>query len=144
VIESGTVVRASDGSVDVRVESSDHCEACGMCESAGENQMLLLDVQDDVGAGLGDRVDVEVPDGSRLRGTMIGYGVPVLVLALGYLAGFLLGGAVGTDPDLTGAVTAVAAVVAVLVWLRRHGAGIMSAERFRPKVRAIIRRGSPS
>lgn len=142
MIENGEVVRASDGSVDVRLVPSDACESCGACSAFGPDAMVMRDVADRTGARVGDVVEVEMPEGTRLRASLIGYGVPLLVLAGGYLAGVLLAGVVGTDPDLTGAVTAVISVALVLVWLRARGGSVMSHERFRPWVRAIIRRSA--
>jgi sigma-E factor negative regulatory protein RseC len=143
MIETGEVVRTGIGDVDVRIAPSGQCESCGACAAVGANAMLLSGVADEHGARVGDEVEVDVPDGSRLRAALVGFGLPVLVLVAAYLAGFLLGSWLGTDPDITGAVLAGAVVAVGLIWLREHGRRVMSQERFRPRVRAIIRRSAP-
>lgn len=105
--------------------------------------MLMREVADVHGASVGDVVEIEIPDGSRLRAALLGYGVPVVAVLVAYLAGFLLGNLVGTDPDMTGAVATAVVVVGAVLRLRTTGRHIMSDERFRPRVRAIIRRGAP-
>ena len=142
MIEVGEVVRASDGSVDVRIAPSERCEECGCCAAVGADAMVMSDVADTHHARPGDTVEVEVPEGSRLRASLIGYGLPIAILVAGYLAGYLLADVIGADADVTGAVAAILSVAAALVWLRSRGAGLMSAERYRPRVRAIIRRGA--
>ena len=146
MIERGQVVSMGDGVVDVRMDGSEHCDSCGACTAAGLGGMLMTDVEDPLGASAGDDVEVEIPDGSRLVGALVGYGVPILVLLCGYLAGRLLGAWLGTDPDVTGAVVAVTAVVALVVLVRSYGRDLLDSARFRPRVRAIIRRcdGGPN
>lgn len=143
MIEKGEVVSVGDGGVDVRLLPTGHCETCGLCDSVGGGAMVLADVSDIHGASLGDHVEVDVPDGSRLRASVLGFAVPVLMLLVAYLAGFLLGNTLGIDPDTSGAIAAAVAVTAGVIWLRARGRSIMSDQRFRPHVRAIIRRSAP-
>ena len=98
-----------------------------------------------VGARVGDEVTVEVPEAANVRAGVIVYVVPVAGLLLGYAAGALVGGAGGWNPDVLGAVGAVAAVSAGLLLLRRSGRSVLAGARYRPRVRAIIAPGlSPS
>lgn len=143
MIEIGQVVRAGGGTVDVRLEASDHCEDCGMCASAGAGAMVLEGIADSHNAAVGDRVEIEVPEGSRLRAALIGYALPVALLVVAYLAGFLLGSAVGADPDTAGAILSGVSIVGVLLWLRKRGHAVMAKAQFQPHVRDIIRRGAP-
>ena len=107
---------------------------------------LMWDVGSDTSAfQVGDEVTVEVPEAANVRAGVIVYVVPVAGLLLGYAAGALVGGAVGWNPDVLGAVGAVAAVSAGLLLLRRSGRSVLAGARYRPRVRAIIAPGlSPS
>ncbi|GAB4276254.1 MAG: hypothetical protein Kow0056_06450 [Coriobacteriia bacterium] len=137
--ERGEVVRSGDGSVDVRLARSAHCDSCGLCESAGVNSMVLPDVKDDIGAAVGDIVSVWVPEGARLKASLWGFGFPIGTLVLGYGVGYLLGVLLRLPPDSSGAVGAGMAVAGLVLWVRRNGWKVMSGEAFRPRVRAIIR-----
>ncbi len=139
ILERGWVVDVREDAVDVRMSGSDACESCGCCSAVG-GDMVMHDVLDRFGAALGELVEVEVPGGSRLTGSLVGYGVPVLALFIGYLAGRLLGSVVGPEPDVTGAIVALAAVAGTFAALRVFGADLLSSDRFRPRVRAIIPR----
>lgn len=139
MIERGEILRARPGEADVRMLGSEACESCGSCTLA-DGHMVMEGVIDRLGAPEGGLVEVEVPEGSRLRGSLLGYGVPVLALVVGYLAGRLLGSGVGWEPDTAGAVLAMVAVAATFAALRFIGADLLDSDRFRPRVRAIIPR----
>ena len=143
VIERGVVSAVAEGGVDVRIDSSPSagCKTCGHCGVGEGGTMLMSGVADSLGVRLGDTVEVELPEGARLRTSALAYGLPVLGLVVGYLAGFLLGSGVGVDPDGTGALVAAATAVGTFVLARRWCVETIGRERFRPRVRAII---SPS
>jgi len=140
MIESGEVVRVQDDSADVTMVGSDSCEACGACHAVGAGRMIMEDVEDRLSTRVGDLVEVEIPEGSRLVGALVGYGTPIVVLVVGYLAGVLLSDVLRTDTDLTGAVFAVVSVVVMLIAVRYRGRDLLGSDRFRPRIHAIIRR----
>ncbi len=106
--------------------------------------MVLEGVLDRVGAHVGDTVEIEIPEGSRLLGSMLAYGAPVAVLVVGYIVGMLAGEQVGLKPDTAGAVGALTLVAAWFVSLRAWGGGVLAGDRYTPRVRAIISRAEPS
>jgi positive regulator of sigma E activity len=141
VRERGQVVGTGPGSVDVRLEAGAACEGCGHCSRVDKDGMVLTDVRDDLGAAQGDLVEVEIPGGSDVRAGAYVYVGPVVALLLGYVAGNLTGRAAGWDPDMTGAVFAIAGVVAGMLVMRNRARRVLASDRFRPKVRAIMSRG---
>lgn len=135
--EQGTVIAARDGAVDVRLSPSDACASCGAC-AAADGASVLEGVPDSFGAGVGDIVEIEVPEQARTRARFVVLGLPILGLLGGYLAGFLLGEGIGISPDGLGAVTALTSVFVVMLWFPRMSARREADERYRVRVRAII------
>ena len=138
--ERGIVTETHDGEVTVRITGGEACAKCGCCVSLGSGEMLLEGVLDPRSAREGDTVEIEVPERSRLLANALLFGVPVAALVLGYLAGYLLAPVLGTSPDLTGALTALGAVGLTFVWLRAKGSDLLSSDRDRPRVSAILHR----
>lgn len=142
VIERGEVVGAGPGSVDVRIQSDGKaCESCNACSRVDKGGMVLTDVRNDIGAAQGDLVEVAIPAGTDIRAGVYVYVGPVIALLLGYGAGNAIGSAVGWNADATGAVMAVAGVIGGMLVMRSRARKVLSAERFRPRVRAIMSRG---
>lgn len=141
VIETGEVVGVGPGSADVRITANDACEGCGHCSRVDKGGMVLTDVRNDLSAGEGDRVEVLIPSGSDLRAGAYVYIGPVIALLVGYVAGNAVGRFIGWDPDTTGAIVAVMGVVAGTLFMRSRARKVLSSERFRPRLRAIIASG---
>jgi len=141
IIERGTVIAASEGSVDVRLAGGSACESCGACCHVDRDGVTVEGAANKPGAVVGDQVEVEIPEGSDTRAGVIVFIVPAVGLLAGYLAGYLVARAVGVTGDLGGAIGAVTAVVVALLVLRARGRDALSDERYRPRVRAIIAPG---
>ncbi|HEX9093223.1 MAG TPA: SoxR reducing system RseC family protein [Coriobacteriia bacterium] len=141
VIERGEVVGTGPRSVDVRIRATDACDGCNACSRVDKEGMVMTDVRDDLGAAEGDLVEVTVPEGTDMRAGAYVYLGPVAALLVGYAMGNAVGRLAGWDPDATGAVMAVAGVIAGMLLMRGRARKVLASERFRPKVRAIISRG---
>jgi len=141
IIERGTVIAASEGSVDVRVASGAACASCGACCHVDKDGVTIEGARNRLGAGIGDEVEVEIPEGADTRAGIIVFLVPAAGLLAGYAGGYLAALQLGVTPDLGGAVGAVSAIVAALLVLRARGRDALSDERYRPRVRAIIAPG---
>lgn len=72
----------------VEFERSAMCEKCGACERA--QKAMLMEVERIGDAQLGDRVYVQLPETTLLRAAMVAYGIPLLMLMLGLIAGYML------------------------------------------------------
>jgi positive regulator of sigma E activity len=144
LIEHGEVVGVGVDSVDVRVTATEACANCSHCSKVDKDGMLISDVRNDLGAEQGDRVEVEIPPGTDIRAGVYAYILPVVALLVGYGAGNALGILTGWDPDLTGAVFGVAGVAGGMLFMRTRARKVLSSDRFRPKVRAIMARARDS
>jgi positive regulator of sigma E activity len=144
LIEQGEVIGVGVDSVDVRVSSTEACANCSHCSKVDKDGMVISDVSNAVGAEQGDRVEVEIPPGTDLRAGVYAYILPVVALLVGYGAGNTLGILAGWDADLTGAALGVLGVAGGMLFMRTRARKVLSSDRFRPKVRAIISRARDS
>lgn len=139
MLERGTVVSATGGTVDVAIEPSEACETCGACAEGAGGKRLLEGVVDAHRAAVGDTVEIETPLRARRRAQWLVYVVPVVAIVTGYLAGFLLGTWAEFAPDAVGALVAIVAGVAALASLTRYDQAFEQTDE-KPRVRAIIAR----
>jgi len=93
--ETGRVVAAKDGRVDVEVVPGAACHKCGasaLCNWAG-NKTKLVAARNDAGAKVGDAVVLVTSEAGRLRSAAAVFGIP----AVGMVAGVLVGSRFGSD-----------------------------------------------
>ncbi|MHB1450840.1 MAG: SoxR reducing system RseC family protein [Coriobacteriia bacterium] len=139
--EQGMVVTVHDGFVDVRMQVSTSCAGCSVCSQGAGGETLMHDVVDRFGATVGDLVSVSIPDGIRARAAAAVFLVPVACLLAGYLAGFLLGGWIGKDPETTAVVGALVLATVGMLGIRLAERTVAGDVAFAPRVDAIISRG---
>jgi len=144
--ERGIVVTVSGDSADIRVATGVGCEGCASdCCRVDKDGLIVEGALNELGAHVGDEVEVVIPPGADVRAGLIVYVLPVAALLAGYVAGSVLGSLAGIDRDAAGAAGAVLAVSAGLLLLRMRGRSALRDGRYRPRVHAIIAPGlSPS
>jgi|WetSurMetagenome_2_1015567.scaffolds.fasta_scaffold207197_2 positive regulator of sigma E activity len=90
--ENGKVVSTNSDRAEVEVAAKGECEHCtahGICNWNGTNVRKVLTVNQ-VGAGVGDTVELETVEGSGAKTNLLVFGIPVLVMFAGVLIGGLV------------------------------------------------------
>jgi sigma-E factor negative regulatory protein RseC len=85
----GKVVQVIDDKAYVEVERSSACAQCGLqeAEELAIGGKVVLEAYNLAGAKSGDRVKVQVRTGAYMRASLYIYGIPVLFLVIGAIAG---------------------------------------------------------
>ena len=97
--EYGTVTEIKDRTMVVEFERSSMCAKCGACEHA--QKAMLMEVERIGNVGLGDRVQVELPEQTLLRAAGLAYGIPLALLLIGLVSGYYFPAMLGLsgNPD---------------------------------------------
>ncbi len=85
MVRTGEVVERGDGTVSVVFERP---EACASCNGCVNHQCTRIDLPAD--ADVGDMIDVEMPEKTVVKASMIFYIVPLCLMLLGMYVGSLL------------------------------------------------------
>jgi len=95
--EEGVVLSAADGTAKVKVLKTGSCEECSakMFCSTEENAENTLLVTDPLGVKAGDEVRILVKGVTILKAALLLYGIPLVLLLAGLIAGMN-----GLDPGL--------------------------------------------
>ncbi len=99
MIEQGEVIAAAGSRARVRLPRNDSCRACGLCLFAGDGRGMILEAENPAGAGVGDRVEVELERRDPLAAAVLLFGLPLLAMLAGAGAGWALAGRLGFSPD---------------------------------------------
>jgi positive regulator of sigma E activity len=119
--ETGRVVAAREGSVEVRLSYSPKCVRCGLCAGAGDNSMRVK-VKGVDGLAPGQLVRLTFPYRARWTPILFVFALP---LALFFAAGI----AATLAADRTALPQAAGAVAAIAAGMAGLAAGVMIARR---------------
>jgi sigma-E factor negative regulatory protein RseC len=90
--ETGKVVSTRNDRAEVEVAAKGECEHCtahGICNWTGTSVRKVLAVNQ-VGAGVGDTVELETTEGSGAKTNLLVFGIPVVLMFAGVLIGGLV------------------------------------------------------
>ncbi len=92
VSEIGRVAKVNKGHVCVEIEKRSACADCHAgCVCDLGKSVMLIDASDPIGVHENDTVQLSIPTESALRASFVVYGIPLIALILGVLAGEYLG-----------------------------------------------------
>lgn len=105
--ETGTVIDLTDGKAVVQVEIGEHCARCAAhrpCSAMGSG-FRQIEVDNRLGAVVGDRVQVDCPPQSRIMSAALLFFFPIVLALVGYFIGYSIrptegSGIVGTFAGL--------------------------------------------
>lgn len=88
-MEKGLVIKADNDKMTVRFSTTEACQKCGAC-LIKDNQAILPNIDNSVGAKVGDRVVIENKPRNSVTAALIIYLVPVIFLIAGYFLSLLI------------------------------------------------------
>jgi len=141
--EVGTVVELKGKHVaSVLCQKSSFCQNCAAmdsCQVGDDNASKLVDVQNPIGAKIGDKVKIATRTKSFLQSSFILYIVPLISLVIGAWLGQILveGNMPGSDPNKLSAGLGLAFLVGSFLVIKILTRGL-SAAAFMPQIIAVI------
>jgi sigma-E factor negative regulatory protein RseC len=141
--EFGSIVELKGKHVAVVLcKKSSFCKNCASMESchvSDDNQSMLIEAHNALGAKVGDKVKVVTSTKSFLQSSFLLYIVPLIALLFGGIAGSQVGQHLqdGPDPNLLAAIIGVAFFVGSF-FVIRVGSRALPKENFMPRITNII------
>lgn len=141
VEETGIVTRVDGSTATVMVQKKSACEGCtaqGACHATPEG--MEITALNPVHAAVGQRVKVVMQGGAYLKGSVMVYGLPLLLFIVGAFAGKKVGEAYFPDmnSDLAAALTAFAVLVLSLAGVRVWSKSAEASTDYQPVVERVI------
>jgi sigma-E factor negative regulatory protein RseC len=122
----GRVVKINGDQAYVEVERTSACASCGLqeAEELAAGGKVVFQVYNMAGANTGDRVRVQVRTGAVTKASLYIYGIPVLFLVIGAVAGAYAATILKRSTDTISALLSIGGLIVgfiVLFLLRKRG-----------------------
>lgn len=116
-----------------------HCASMEMCNAGKDNNSMLVEVHNALGAAIGDRVKLAVSTKHFLQSSFLLYIVPLIFLLVGALVGQFIGGKMesGTDPNLLSAMLGMGSLAGSFLIIRMSTRAL-PRETYMPQVVEIL------
>ncbi len=118
----------------------EHCATSGSCTIGEGGHVRMVEVQNTLGAAVGDQVLIATTTKSFLQSSFLLYIAPLIALVIGAGAGKLVGERIdtGLDPNLLSAIFGVFFMIGSFVLLR-VGSSVLEKENYMPKIVEIMK-----
>lgn len=139
--ETGVVTKIDGMTAKVIVQKRGTCDGCaakGVCETTTEG--MEIDALNPVNAQVGQTVKVAINPRTYLKGTMVVYGIPLVALIGGAIAGKNIADRFmpGTSSDLVAVIAGFGALVVSFVLIKVFSRGSEEKAENKPVIEEII------
>jgi sigma-E factor negative regulatory protein RseC len=146
VIEDiGNVVKIDGDQAYVEVERSSACASCGFqeAEEFATGGKVVFEAYNMAGADVGNRVRVQVKTGAYTKASLYIYGIPVLFLVIGTIAGAYAATILKRSSDTMSALFAMVGLVVgfIILFILRKSS---NKTAYMPVVVEVIQENAPS
>ncbi len=87
--QQGYIVEIVDGvTAKLKLKRYSACASCGKCATTSEEKEIIVEVDNTIGAKVGDRVEVNMETVNVLKAAFIAYTIPLVALLLGTVGTF--------------------------------------------------------
>ncbi len=140
VEEIGVVKSVQGVTATVRIPKKSACEGCTMGACKPEDQGMEIEAVNQAGAKVGQRVRVAIKAYVYMKGTMVVYGVPAVMLVAGAVFGkeVMSGVFPGKDPDILSAIFGFAAFILSFVIVKLWSGRAARKTESRPVIEEIL------
>ena len=88
--EVGIVDKLEDGKAKVKVDKKDECSKCGMCLFSEGAKYVVFTCENKANAEVGDTVEIEITEKGKLRGVILVFLIPILLIGISSVVSLFL------------------------------------------------------
>lgn len=133
--EKATVLSIKDDKAIVVVQRGTACASCGQCMIGKENLKVEAEVENVIGAKVGDEVNVELELSRVLSASFIAYGIPFAAFLTGCVLGYyVLGNFIAVSKDLLALFSGLILIAASYFFIRSMDKKGLFKQRFSIKM----------
>lgn len=139
--QQGYIVEIVD-SVTAKLELKRHsaCASCGKCATTSEEKDIIVEVDNTIGAKVGDMVEVNMETVNVLKAAFIAYTIPLVALLLGTVGTFYVLKSINITNNvelISGGVGLIFTLVSFLI-LKKNDKKFRDSKEYIPIVTRII------
>ncbi|MCC0635177.1 MULTISPECIES: SoxR reducing system RseC family protein [unclassified Clostridioides] len=131
-----------DRTAKLKMQRHSACAACGKCATAdsSESKEILVEVDNTIGAKVGDHVEVSMDNMNVLKAAVMAYIIPLVALLVGTIGTYYILGAIG----MTSGVEAISGLVGICLtiicylYLKKNDKKFRDSREFIPVITRIL------
>ena len=104
--EIGTIISISGGTATIQINRGEKCEGCHVCDAFGQNKMQL-EAYNKANAKVGDLVEISIEPKQIIKGSLLVFIFPLVMMILGYIIGDTVSRSPGETGGIIGSFTAL-------------------------------------
>lgn len=89
-----------DKTAKLKMQRHSACASCGKCVTSSEKKDILVEVENTIGAKVGDHVEVNMDNVKILKATAMAYLIPLLGLLVGTIGSYFILESVGLKSNI--------------------------------------------
>lgn len=131
-----------DRTAKLKMQRHSACAACGKCATtdSSESKEILVEVDNTIGAKVGDHVEVSMDNMNVLKAAAMAYIIPLIALLVGTIGTYYILGAIG----VTSGVEAISGLVGICLtilcylYLKKNDKKFRDSREFIPVITRIL------
>lgn len=146
--QQGYVVEIVDSkTAKLKMQRHSACASCGKCQTlSSETKEILVEVDNSIGAKIGEHVEVNMENMNVLKATALAYIVPLIFLMIGTMVSYFVLGKVismqGIYVEIVSGVIGIAMMLASYVILKRNDSKFRESRKFIPVITRVLNENS--
>jgi len=133
--ETGKVIEVTGNYAKILINRGTACGNCGACQVGREKLEMVLTAENNIGAKVGDSVEIDLEAMNLLSAALIAYGIPLLALMAGIVGGYYGFAALGISEGISQALASISGLIAMGVSytaIKINESKIEKMKKFRP------------
>ena len=140
--EEGIVIKIGSDKAWVKTSRTSACKACASrksCHLSEDGQEMEVEVFNDMGAKVGDRILLGVATSALLKISFLLYIFPILLMLIGAVVGQEISASLALDGSGLSALLGFASFLVAFVLVRLHGRRLSRNQAYYPRIIKILR-----
>lgn len=138
--EIGKVIKVEEDQATIIIKRGTACGECGNCQVGREKLEMVMSADNNVGARVGDEVEIDLENMNFMTAMLIAYGFPLAALIAGIFGGYYGMLALGLSDGMSqglGAVIGLLALAASYAVIKFKEESIKRMRKFKPVIVGI-------
>ena len=139
--QQGYIIEIVDNiTAKLKLKRHSACASCGKCATTSEEKDIIVEVDNTIGAKVGDRVEVNMETINVLKAAFIVYTLPLVALLIGTVGTFYILNAINFNRniEIISAIVGLIFTIIVFLILKKNDKKFRDSKEYIPIVTRII------
>ncbi|WP_296645370.1 SoxR reducing system RseC family protein [Romboutsia sp. 13368] len=139
--QQGYIIEIVDNiTAKLKLKRHSACASCGKCTTTSEEKDIIVEVDNTIGAKVGDRVEVNMETMNVLKAAFIVYTIPLIALLIGTVGTFYILNAINFNGniEIISAIVGLIFTIMVFLILKKNDKKFRDSKEYIPIVTRIV------